>query len=149
MQKCTLNLHQTYSKNKFDIPGIVSKPETPGLILAHGRVGESLYNGVQARVFISRDGGISWKQVCTACITAEMFNILKGYANTCIVLWDFIGQNTSWVRKYCSMGFHLLILFPIAIMESGLLNMCFVACNTGYPECNAIDSQGCVKTAGL
>lgn len=88
LQKCTLNLHQTYSKNKFDIPGIVSKPETPGLILAHGRVGESLYNGVQARVFISRDGGISWKQVCTKCITAGTFNILKGYADTLYcVLW--------------------------------------------------------------
>ncbi|XP_048746198.1 VPS10 domain-containing receptor SorCS1-like isoform X2 [Ostrea edulis] len=61
-QRCSLNLHQTYSKNKLNIPGIVSKPEAPGLILAHGRVGESLYNGVQARVFISRDGGLSWKQ---------------------------------------------------------------------------------------
>ncbi|XP_061183965.1 VPS10 domain-containing receptor SorCS1-like [Saccostrea echinata] len=61
-QACSLNLHQTYSKNKFDIPSIVSKPEAPGLILAHGRVGDSLYNGVQARVFTSRDGGLSWKQ---------------------------------------------------------------------------------------
>jgi hypothetical protein len=73
LQRCSLNLHQTYSNKRLQIPGIVSKPEAPGLILAHGRVGESLFNGVQARVFLSRDGGLSWKQVLCLLYSLSVF----------------------------------------------------------------------------
>lgn len=97
-QKCSLNLHQTYSKNKFDIPGIVSKPEAPGLILAHGRVGDSLYNGVQARVFISRDAGLSWRQVMVICcsvwrvayslVRCHWWQYVQTYLNICLTAWN-------------------------------------------------------------
>ena len=45
------------------IPGVGTKREAPGLILAHGVVGETLYDGMITNVYISRDGGMSWRQV--------------------------------------------------------------------------------------
>ncbi|KAK3094823.1 hypothetical protein FSP39_006724 [Pinctada imbricata] len=61
-KECHLNLHLVYSNTYFRIPGVVTKKEAPGLILAHGVVGETLYDGMITNVFTSRDGGISWNQ---------------------------------------------------------------------------------------
>lgn len=36
--------------------------EAPGLIIAHGSVGE--YLGMDTHVYISRDAGLTWKAVC-------------------------------------------------------------------------------------
>lgn len=50
-----------YSQLIFGIPDIVSEKEAPGLIIAHGYVGEKISK--DAHLFISRDGGISWHKV--------------------------------------------------------------------------------------
>jgi hypothetical protein len=53
-----------YSSLIFGIPDIVSEMEAPGLIIAHGYVGEKISK--DAQLFISRDGGISWHKVFIA-----------------------------------------------------------------------------------
>ncbi|XP_063433775.1 VPS10 domain-containing receptor SorCS3-like [Mytilus trossulus] len=57
---CHLHLHMRYSNLIFGIPDIVSDNAAPGLIIAHGYIGEKVTE--DAHVFISRDGGFSWNK---------------------------------------------------------------------------------------
>ena len=53
----------------------VSTEEAPGLILAHGSVGEFL--DVDTQVFISRDAGLTWKTVCSHYVVFQASLVLK------------------------------------------------------------------------
>ncbi|XP_045189773.1 VPS10 domain-containing receptor SorCS1-like isoform X2 [Mercenaria mercenaria] len=58
-EKCNLHLHIGNTNQFFRIPMAVCTEEAPGLILAHGSVGEFL--DMDSHVFISRDAGFTWK----------------------------------------------------------------------------------------
>ncbi|KAK3593065.1 hypothetical protein CHS0354_007857 [Potamilus streckersoni] len=56
--KCYLHFHLGSTSRFFSIPFVVSKDAAPGLIMAHGMVGEFLT--LDTQVFISSDAGVSW-----------------------------------------------------------------------------------------
>ncbi|KAF2836576.1 Oligoxyloglucan reducing end-specific cellobiohydrolase [Patellaria atrata CBS 101060] len=63
LEKCSLHLHG-YTERK-DPRDTFSSPSAVGLMLGVGNVGEFLgkYNGPDTDTFITRDGGITWKEV--------------------------------------------------------------------------------------
>ncbi|XP_052828745.1 VPS10 domain-containing receptor SorCS3 [Octopus bimaculoides] len=59
LSKCSLHLHLQQMEVLFNVPRILSDENAPGLILAHGTVGEQL-SFQDVSVFISRDAGVHW-----------------------------------------------------------------------------------------
>lgn len=61
LEKCSLHLHGYTERRDFrDTP---SSPTAVGVIIAVGNVGEYLGDRIDASTFLSRDGGITWKEI--------------------------------------------------------------------------------------
>ncbi|EDO35926.1 predicted protein [Nematostella vectensis] len=96
LPKCSLNLHMQHSQHYYQIPGIVSSKTAVGLIIAQGELGTSFT--LNPNVFMSRDGGLTWKRVL--------------YGSYDFVLLDHGGiiaavplrNNTKTVQYSCSEG---------------------------------------------
>ncbi|XP_050396277.1 VPS10 domain-containing receptor SorCS3 isoform X2 [Patella vulgata] len=71
VKDCYLHLH--LDMGILQAPGILSEAKAPGLILAHGNVGNKL-SSFNSTVFVSRDGGWTWQN--TGLVGFYRFNIL-------------------------------------------------------------------------
>eukprot|EP00062_Callorhinchus_milii_P017884 gi/632970748/ref/XP_007901820.1/ PREDICTED: VPS10 domain-containing receptor SorCS1-like [Callorhinchus milii] len=63
---CSLNLHLKVAQNPYTSGNIASKESAPGIIVASGNIGPELLVDEEERassMFISSDGGNSWRQV--------------------------------------------------------------------------------------
>jgi hypothetical protein len=58
---CDLNLHAFTERH--DKRDQYSTPGAPGLLLGVGNVGKSLTKFTSGDVFMSRDGGLTWKEI--------------------------------------------------------------------------------------
>ncbi|CCJ28745.1 unnamed protein product, partial [Pneumocystis jirovecii] len=61
LEKCSLNLHG-YTE-RVDFRNTFSSDKVPGLDFAVGNVGEYLDNYLNSNTFMTKDGGITWKEV--------------------------------------------------------------------------------------
>ncbi|KAK7886137.1 hypothetical protein WMY93_025758 [Mugilogobius chulae] len=62
MKKCNLHIHGEHSRDDHLVPMLaLSDPSAIGLIIAHGSVGDSLSSSQRPDVFVSSDGGYSWR----------------------------------------------------------------------------------------
>eukprot|EP01065_Artemidia_motanka_P012419 TRINITY_DN16832_c0_g1_i1.p1 TRINITY_DN16832_c0_g1~~TRINITY_DN16832_c0_g1_i1.p1 ORF type:complete len:980 (+),score=266.13 TRINITY_DN16832_c0_g1_i1:76-3015(+) len=71
---CHLHLHGVASHQEW-ISGLVSKWDSPGVIMASGNVGQKLdIDGNDIGVFFSDDAGISWKRVASGAHAYDWLN---------------------------------------------------------------------------
>uniref|UniRef100_A0A8D3EAU1 VPS10 domain-containing protein n=1 Tax=Scophthalmus maximus TaxID=52904 RepID=A0A8D3EAU1_SCOMX len=62
IKKCNLHIHGEHSRNNMIVPMLaLSEPSAIGLVIAHGTVGDSLSSSQHPDVFVSSDGGYSWR----------------------------------------------------------------------------------------
>uniref|UniRef100_A0A8D2ZK76 VPS10 domain-containing protein n=1 Tax=Scophthalmus maximus TaxID=52904 RepID=A0A8D2ZK76_SCOMX len=62
MECCNLHIHGEHSRNNMIVPMLaLSEPSAIGLVIAHGTVGDSLSSSQHPDVFVSSDGGYSWR----------------------------------------------------------------------------------------
>uniref|UniRef100_A0A3Q3M508 Sortilin-like n=1 Tax=Mastacembelus armatus TaxID=205130 RepID=A0A3Q3M508_9TELE len=61
-KNCHLHIHGEHSRNNQIVPMLaLSEPTAVGLVIAHGTVGDSLSSSQHPDVFVSSDGGYSWR----------------------------------------------------------------------------------------
>ncbi|KAM6984814.1 sortilin [Aplochiton taeniatus] len=59
---CNLHIHGEHSRYNHITPMLpLSEPTATGLVLAHGSVGDSITSSVHPDVYVSEDGGYSWR----------------------------------------------------------------------------------------
>ncbi|XP_020569962.1 sortilin-like isoform X2 [Oryzias latipes] len=62
VKKCNLHIHGEHSRKNGIVPMVALSDATAvGLVIAHGSVGDSLSSSQHPDVFVSSDGGYSWK----------------------------------------------------------------------------------------
>ncbi|KAF6718478.1 Sortilin, partial [Oryzias melastigma] len=62
LSQCNLHIHGEHSRKNGIVPMLaLSEPTAVGLVIAHGTVGDSLSSSQYPDVFVSSDGGYSWK----------------------------------------------------------------------------------------
>ncbi|XP_074554535.1 sortilin [Halichoeres trimaculatus] len=62
VKKCNLHIHGEHSRNNRIVPMLaLSEPTAVGLVIAHGTVGDSLSSSQHPDVFVSSDGGYTWR----------------------------------------------------------------------------------------
>ncbi|XP_061571228.1 sortilin [Cololabis saira] len=62
VKSCNLHIHGEHSRNNRIVPMLaLSAPTAIGLVIAHGSVGDSLSSSQNPDVFVSSDGGYSWR----------------------------------------------------------------------------------------
>ncbi|KAG7497826.1 sortilin-like [Solea senegalensis] len=61
-KKCNLHVHGEHSRNNRIVPMLaLTEPTAVGLVIAHGTVGDSLSSSQHPDVFVSSDGGYTWR----------------------------------------------------------------------------------------
>ncbi|XP_075886207.1 sortilin [Nelusetta ayraudi] len=62
VQNCNLHIHGEHSRNNRIVPMVaLSEATAVGVVIAHGTVGDSLSSSQHPDVFVSSDGGYSWR----------------------------------------------------------------------------------------
>ncbi|XP_038595269.1 sortilin isoform X1 [Micropterus salmoides] len=62
VKNCNLHIHGEHSRNNRIVPMLaLSEPTAIGLVIAHGTVGDCLSSSQHPDVFVSSDGGYSWR----------------------------------------------------------------------------------------
>ncbi|XP_024139617.1 sortilin isoform X3 [Oryzias melastigma] len=62
LSQCNLHIHGEHSRKNGIVPMLaLSEPTAVGLVIGHGTVGDSLSSSQYPDVFVSSDGGYSWK----------------------------------------------------------------------------------------
>ncbi|KAM9824786.1 sortilin [Neosynchiropus ocellatus] len=62
VKHCHLHVHGEHSRNNHVVPMLpLTEPSAVGLVLAHGSVGDALSSTQRPDVFVSSDGGYTWR----------------------------------------------------------------------------------------
>ncbi|XP_064630142.1 VPS10 domain-containing receptor SorCS1-like [Lineus longissimus] len=98
--ECSLHLHLWYSSSSDrNIPYILSDQNAPGIIIAHGVLGNELTLQT-ANVFISRNGGLTWSELFKG---SYIFNILD-QGGAVVAVDNNVHSPMNDIRYSCDEG---------------------------------------------